>query len=117
MQLQELDRDQRVALVALLECFALSDNTISEGEAAEIRLVAETYGDASYRELLDEVESRFEGETELQAFLRDQITDPTARELIFGLVLDLSMSSPVVHPRIDLLDWLRETWAIQVNET
>ena len=117
MRLQDLDHDQRVALVALLECFALSDNTISEGEAAEIRLVAETYGEATYRTLLDEVDSRFEGETELQAFLRDRITDPAARDLIFGLLLDLSMSSPVVHPRIDLLDWLRETWSIRVDES
>ncbi len=117
MQLQDLNHRQQLALVALLECFALSDNTISEGEAEEIKLVAEAFGDETFRALLDEVNAEFEDESDLQDFLEADILDQDARDLIFGLILDLTMSSPVVHPRIELLDWLRATWDIAVTES
>ncbi len=116
MTLTDLGHEQKLALVALLKLFAMSDNAISEGEQAEINQVAAAFGDATYRDLLDEVDQRFADEARLQAFLTT-IRERGARELIYGIVMEESMCAPSLHPRTDLLDWLREAWQITVDET
>lgn len=116
MTLNDLGHEQKLALVALLKLFAMSDNAIEEGEAEEIGQVAEAFGDALYRELLDEVNERFKDETCLLEFLAT-IRDRGARDLIYGAIMEESMAAPSVHPRTDLLDWLTTEWQIAVRES
>jgi len=116
MRIEDLGYEQKLALVALLKLFALQDNAIGEGEQNEIDRVAAAFGDVPYRELLEEVDRRFEDESRLREFLTT-IRERGARELIYGMVMEESMSAPSLHPRTDLLDWLRGAWEIVVDET
>jgi len=115
MTLDDLDHEQKLALVALLELFAMADNSITEHEEAEISTVADHFGNETYRALLDEVDERFPNEQRLQSFL-ETIREQAAQELIYGMVMEESMNAPTIHPRTDFLDWLRSTWNIEVRE-
>jgi len=116
MTFSDLDREQQVALVALVEAITLSDGYVSEGEEGEISKLADALGDEHYRELLEEVNERFPGIDELKAFL-ETVTDPDSRELIYGTILEETMQSPTAgHGDIALLDWLRDTWGMSDTE-
>ena len=45
----ELDREQQVALVALVEAVTLSDGYVSEGEEGQISKLADALGNDHYR--------------------------------------------------------------------
>ena len=115
MTLSQLDHEQKLALVALLELFTMADGMISEGEAAQINTIAEGLGDVAYRELLDEAETRFADVDMLKESLLT-IKERGARELIYGLLLEEVMNSPAVSPSPELLEWLKDAWAIEVSE-
>jgi hypothetical protein len=115
MTLLQLDHEQKLALVALMELFALADGSVSESEESQINQVADTLGDDAYRELLDEAESRFADIDMLKGLLLT-IKERGARELIYGMVMEEVMSSPSPVQSPDLLDWLKDEWDIEVSD-
>jgi len=113
MTIAELSHDQKLALVALMEAVALADGEIGEGEQREIAAVADVLGEDAYRALLDEVDSKFASIDELKQYLAG-ITDPAARETVFGLVWAEAAADPtIVHGESDLLQWLSQAWGIE----
>ena len=115
MTMEDLNHEQLVALAALIERITISDGTVSEGEAEEINVLVENLGEQEFRALLDEAEERFEDEDDLKAFF-ESIEDQEAGELIYGIALDEYMSSPTLEQSTpDLLDWLADTWNIDVS--
>ncbi len=115
MTLLQLDHEQKLALVAMLELFAMADGIVSDGEAAQINTIAEGLGDEAYRELLNEAEVRFADVDMLKSSLLT-IKERGARELIYGLLMEEVMNSPAVGPSPELLDWLKDTWEIDVSD-
>jgi hypothetical protein len=114
MELNELTREERLALLGLMESVATADLRASVDEAAEVAEVAAAFGEQEYRNCLDEAERRFGDETALQAFLRT-IVRPEARELIFGYAFDLAASDAVGRSETGILDWLALEWNIEVR--
>ncbi|MBT3192741.1 MAG: hypothetical protein HN341_09330 [Verrucomicrobia bacterium] len=115
MTLSQLSHEQKLALVALLELFTMADGTVSDGEAEQINQIAEELGDAEYRTLLDETETRFEDIEMLKESLLT-IRERAARELIYGLLMEEVMNAPTTGHRPELLEWLKAEWAIEVKE-
>jgi hypothetical protein len=116
MELKDLTREQKIALVALLEKVAGSDGMVTEAEGAEIAGVAEALGEDEYRELLNEAEERCPDEKALDAFL-GTITDREARELIYGTVLEESLADISLQEgrQVELLRRLADAWNIEVD--
>ncbi len=114
MELNELNREERLALVALMESVATSDLRSSADEAVEVAEVAAAFGEEAYRACLDESERRFQDEAALRAFLRT-VQRPDARELIFGYAFDLAASDAVGRSETAILDWLALEWNIEVR--
>lgn len=114
MELNELNREERLALLGLMESVATADLRASVDEAAEVAEVAEAFGEQEYRACLDEAERRFRDEPALQAFLQT-IIRPDARELIFGYAFDLAASDALGRSETAILDWLALEWDIEVR--
>jgi hypothetical protein len=114
MELQELDHDERLALVALLELVLESDRTTVDGEVAEIDRVMDALGREEYQQLVAEVDRRFPTEVELQAFL-PSIVRQDARDLIYGTALDTAIEDAVDLFESQLLDWLAKLWSVRVE--
>ena len=115
MELKELSHEQQVALVALVEALAVADRRVTEEEEQEINSIADALGDETYRRLLDEAERRFPDEQRLRAFLVT-ITDQDACDLLFETALEVAaIEPPFGTGRSELLDWLTQTWNIQID--
>lgn len=114
MELNELNKDERLALVGLMESVATADLRGSADEAAEVGEVAAAFGDEAYRFCLDESERRFRDDTALRAFLRT-IQRQEARELIFSYAFDLAASDAVGKNETAILDWVALEWNIEVR--
>jgi hypothetical protein len=115
MTLEHLSHEQKLALVALLELFTMADGSVSDAEAVNINKIAEALGVDAYRELLDEVETRFADVEMLKASLLT-IKERAARELIYGVAMEEVMSTPSATPSPEILDWLRTEWEIDVTD-
>lgn len=113
MELQDLNREERLALVALLELVVESDQRAVDGEITEIDRVVEALGRAEYQSLVVEVDERFPTEEELKAFL-PSIVRQEARELIYGTVLDTAIEDAVDVWESSMLDWLSRIWNVQM---
>ena len=111
MELNQLTADEQIALVALLELVIESNGRVSEDEADRIDAVVGAIGEDAYRRAAAEVDSRFEGEDALRAFL-PKIKRQEARELIFGTVFETATGDAINSQESALLEWLTDVWHI-----
>jgi hypothetical protein len=114
MELEDLDDNERLALVALLKLVVLSDGKVSAEEIGEIDDVVDAFGEEEYQKLLDQVEGRFPTEAALKKFL-PEVTRPDARELIYGLILEAAASEALQGQEPELLAWLGKAWEVEVK--
>ena len=115
MTIADLEYAHKLALAALFELVTMADGEVIEPEAEQINRIAGELGEEEYRKLLDKAEEKFTGLEELKAALQ-AIENQEARETIFGVVLEEVMESPATTRSSDLLDWLKNTWNIEVKE-
>ena len=111
MDLSELTREERVALVGLLELIVGADARVSDDEADEMGAIVEAVGEDAYREAAEEVDRRFDDESQLRVFL-PTIQRQNARELIYETALEAALPDAVGARESQLLDWLATVWGI-----
>lgn len=114
MDLSTLGPEEQLALVALVTVCVSADGEVSEGESAELDALVTALGDERYRQLAEEADRRFAEESDLRVFLTT-ITRPEARETIYGVLLDATTGEAMRGRDLELLDWLRETWNLEVK--
>jgi hypothetical protein len=114
MTINELSRDEKLALVALTEVAVICDREITDNEVAQVESIVEELGEDLFQELAEEAESRFTERTALKTFLTT-ITDNDARELIYGTVLSESLANTIPHEQAQFMDWLAITWKLRVD--
>lgn len=112
-KLTDLDAGERLALVALMEQIVLADGTVSAAEGVHVRKVVEMLGSEEYRRLTDEADERFKDDAALKDHLRT-VTDPEARELILGTVLEEAAMQGVGNEEDDLIHWLSSEWQVPI---
>jgi uncharacterized tellurite resistance protein B-like protein len=114
MNIEELNADERLALVALVKAVILADGHVSTEEVEELEEVVDALGEPAYQALLTEAERRFKTEKSMKDFLKT-IKGDDAREVILGTVMELALSDAVDGSESELLDWLAETWEIEIQ--
>jgi hypothetical protein len=114
MELQELNVDERTALVGLIKEVVMSDGNVSEDEIEEVEEIVDAFGEKSYQEALDAFESRFPDEQSFKGFLRT-IGRQEARDLIYGSVLQAASADAIEGHESELLVWLADAWNIVVK--
>lgn len=114
MTLAELDRDEQIALVALLGKLLVADGGGSDGEGRKVAEVVTALGQDAYDSAFEEAQDRYQEIDELKALLR-RIGRQDARELIFATLMDVSIVDGMRSAEADLLEWLEAEWRIEVK--
>jgi hypothetical protein len=109
-----LTADERLALVALIERVLLSERSADEDEADALDAFVEEFGEEDYAALVARVDSDFEDDDRLKAFL-GTIADPDARELILGTVVELAIVEGVHTGEAEWIGWASEAWNVPVS--
>jgi hypothetical protein len=114
MELEDLNQDERTALVGLMKLTVMSDGNVSEDELEYVEELVDAFGSDAYESTLDAFEKRFKDGASFKTFL-SQIGRQDARELIFGTVLEAAGAEAIEGPEAELLDWLTKTWNIKIE--
>jgi hypothetical protein len=114
MELEDLNQDERTALVGLMKVTVLSDGNVSEEELESVEDLVDAFGEESYESTLDAFEKRFSDSDGFKKFLAT-ISRQDARELIFGTVLEAAGAEAIEGREAELLDWLGKTWDIKIE--
>lgn len=114
MELEDLNEDEKTALVGLVKAVVMADGKVSDDELEEVDQIVAALGEESYQRHLDAFESRFSDELAFQKFLQT-ITRQDARELIYGTVLSGAAADAIEGGESELLSWLATAWNIQIQ--
>ena len=116
MELEDLNQDERTALVGLMKMAVMSDGSVSEEELEYVEDLVDAFGEDGYQRTLDAFEKRFTDSDDFKKFLKTVgVGREDARELIFGTVLESAGAEAVEGREAELLDWLAKTWDIKIE--
>src|SRR5262249_44792330 len=89
MELEDLNQDERTALVGLMKLAVMSDGNVSEEELEYVEDLVDAFGEDGYQRTLDAFETRFTDVAGFKTFLKSVGAGrQEARELILGTVLE-----------------------------
>jgi hypothetical protein len=111
MELRDLDREERLALVALVRAIVLADGKISADEAELVPEIIDALGEASYQEAFARALRVCPDEVALKTVV-SPIGRPAARELIYRTIADLARADGLAAEELPLLRWLSSTWKV-----
>ena len=114
LQLQDLNHDEQIALVALLKAVAEADQYVTDDEAKQVRKVINALGRKAYEAAAEVGDERFQDIEDLRRFL-ETIPRQEARELIYETLLEVALADAPVKPEAEILEWLRQIWKVKVT--
>jgi hypothetical protein len=114
MNIDELNAEERIVLVALLERVVAADARVSEEEHVVIGRVVTALGGEAYRAAAVEADRRFHDDEELWIGA-PVLQRPAARELIYETLLEAALPGGVDGRESDLLARLARVWHLQVR--
>jgi hypothetical protein len=114
MNINELNHDERLALVALLKAVILAEQRVPIEEREELQCIVEELGEEPYQSLLSEVDERFSSEDDVRQCLA-KISRQDARELIYGTIMEMALSASIDRGESEVLGWLADAWKIKVR--
>ena len=116
MELEDLNQDERTALVGLMKLTVMSDGNVSEEELEYVEDLVDAFGEGGYQSTLDAFEKRFSDADAFKKFLKTiGVGRQEARELIFGTVREAAGSEAIEGGEAELLDWLGKAWDIKIE--
>jgi hypothetical protein len=114
MDLEDLNQDERMALVGLMKLVVMSDGNVAEEEVEHVQDLVDAFGEEGYEATLEGFEQRFPDEETFRKFLGG-IGRQEARELIFGTVLEGADEGALEGAEASLLDWLSTLWNVKIE--
>jgi len=106
-----LGADEQLVLAGLLRLLVRLDGKFSDEEQEALEELASDFGEKSFWQLMDEAGRRLPDEAAIRA-CAGSIGNVEARELIYGLVLNIARADCIQGREQTLLDFLRETWKL-----
>lgn len=116
MQLSDLNKDERLALVGFVKVIIQADKEFSEQEAEELKKVAGAIGIPEFKETVKQAKEQFKKVADLKEFAR-KIERQPARELIFSCIYDVALPGDIVPEEAKVLSWLSKLWKIGFSQT
>jgi hypothetical protein len=114
MELEDLNADERTALVGLMKLVVMSDGEVAEDEVEHVEELVDAFGEEGYEAALETFEKRFTDEPSFRKLLGG-IQRQEARELIFGTVLEGADEGAIDGAEASLLDWLSKLWNVKIE--
>lgn len=111
--LDQLTDQEGLALIALAREIVSLDGRVSDAERAALDDLAAELGPDRYDALLERSQSLAGTDEELEELV-SAVEAPAAREAIFAALFDLASSTSIDPAELELLDWLAETWELEV---
>lgn len=111
MEIGELTPQENLCLIGLVKAVIQADKVYSDGEAEELKELARKMGVDLFNETVKEARTSFKKLSDIKAFAA-QITRQPARELIYGLLMDMAQPDAISPEEEDLLGWIAELWEI-----
>ncbi len=111
-----LTEDERLALVALAERILLASRAADDDEA-EVEALDELVGqvgEEAYAALVARSDAELASDDDLKAFLLT-VTDPEARELILGTVVELALVEGVHPGEAEWVGWASSAWDVPIS--
>ena len=108
---RSLSPSDQLALAALLRLLVRLDGKFSQEEQSALEEIALVYGEKTFWQMMDEAGRKLPDEDSIkrQALV---VTEPGARELIFGCILGVAQADSVQGREQGLLEWLRAEWQL-----
>ncbi len=112
MEINELNGDERLALLGLLKLMIQADKEMSDAEGKELNRVAAQMGPELWQETKKAAMVKLRSRKDIRE-QAERVTRQPARELIYDLVFDMALPGAVVESEKKELDWLAELWEIK----
>jgi len=112
VDLEDLDEDERAALVALLDKVIAADQELTDDEEKSLRRTIDALGPDAYARAVDRADETIKDDADLRRLLQN-ITRQGAREAIYTAIMDVALANVVMPQEAPLLEWLARTWDIQ----
>jgi hypothetical protein len=114
VELNELTRDELLALVGLLERVVAADSDISDDELEQLQTIIDRIGERTYADAVGELDRRYPNEEGLRALL-GTVQRQEARESIWGTVFEAAIPDSIHLRESPFLEWLAKEWGLTLS--
>ena len=114
MEIRDLSKDEKIALVGLVERLIMADNMVSPEESSEFGKVVGAIGEDDYRTLVHNYKIIYRDLSQFKQFLQT-IERQEARELIYGTLFQIAEVDFFDETESEILDWLVKEWNIDIK--
>ncbi|TAL68164.1 MAG: hypothetical protein EPN82_12270 [Bacteroidetes bacterium] len=114
MELSQFTKEEKIALVGLIEHLLMADNVVSLEESEALRNVVAEIGEHDYRSLIHDYRPIIDNLDSFKQFLQN-IERQEPREIIYGTLFEIAESDFFEENESELLDWLAKEWKLDIN--
>lgn len=114
MEISQFTKDEKIALVGLIEHLLMADKVVSFEESEALRNVVNELGEHDYRTLIHDYKSIISNMDSFKQFLMN-IERPEVREDIYGTLFEIAEADFFDENESELLDWLAKEWKLDIN--
>ncbi|MBI5326326.1 MAG: TerB family tellurite resistance protein [Ignavibacteriae bacterium] len=114
MEINQFTKEEKIALVGLIEHLLMADNVVSYEESEALRNVVAEIGEHDYRSLIHDYRPIIENLDSFKQFLIN-IERQEPREIIYGTLFEIAESDFFEENESELLDWLAKEWELDIN--
>ncbi len=114
MEIRDLSKDEKIALVGLLERLMMADHVVSAEESTQFGNVVGEIGEDEYRTLVHNYKIIFSDLDKFKQFLQS-IERQESRELIYGTLFQIAEVDFFDENESEILDWLVNEWNLDIN--
>jgi len=114
MEIRDFTKEEKIALVGLIEHLLMADKVVSFEESEALRNVVSELGEHDYRTLIHDYKSIISNMDSFKNFLMN-IERSEAREVIYGTLFEIAEADFFDENESELLDWLAKEWNLDIN--
>lgn len=114
MEISQFTKDEKIALVGLIEHLLMADNVVSLEESEALQNVVAEIGEHDYRSLIHDYRPIIDNMESFKQFLQN-IERQEPREIIYGILFEIAESDFFEENESELLDWLAKEWKLDIN--
>jgi uncharacterized tellurite resistance protein B-like protein len=114
MEINQFIKDEKIALVGLIEHLLMADNVVSIEESEALRDVVAKIGEHEYRTLIHDYKPIIDNMERFKQFLTN-IERQEPREIIYGTLFEIAEADFFDENESELLDWLAKEWKLDIN--